>query len=156
MTSTHRVVSTLCLTMTVSAALAVRGDDADVTMPRSPHDKLLADTQAPTVIAIRVHHDLCPYCKKLAPAFSRLVRAADGEGATLFVTLDFSTPASQRQAGLLLTALGLQNHWTGDYSSLGSVTLVDGTTKATIATYRPGGEETLAAVLADAIEAATR
>jgi len=89
--------------------------------------KVTARVESPKIIAVRVRHDLCPICKSLDPRFDKIVE--ETKGSVLFVTLDLTSESSQRQAALLVGALGLESVWTGDLTKLGSVTLLDGQSK---------------------------
>ena len=50
----------------------------------------------------------------------------------LFVTLDLTDQTTQKQAALLTGALGLGSVWTGDLSRIGSVTIMDGSSRRTL------------------------
>ena len=122
---------------------------------RAARMKTVGKAVAPRLIAVRVHHDMCPYCKGLKPEFEKETKRPRDE-AVLWVTLDLTTEQSQEQSALLAAALGIQALWTGDMTPMGTVTFVDGITKRPVALYRPGAGTGLAATLADAIEEAAR
>lgn len=112
-------------------ALAVGSVDRLDAAPRGSDIKIAAPVKVPDVIAVRIRHDMCPFCKKFDPQFPALIRQAATE-SVLFVTLDLSTEETQRQAALLVGALGLQEVWTGDMSKMGSIVFVDGKSKNVI------------------------
>ena len=58
--------------------------------------KVAARVAVPKIIAVRIRHDMCPFCKKFDPHFSEVVQNASDE-SVLFVTLDLSTAATQQQ-----------------------------------------------------------
>ena len=68
--------------------------------------KVSAVARPPKIIAVRVHHDMCPYCKQLDPQYAELIRRTQDE-SVLFVTMDMTIETSQRQSALLAGALGL-------------------------------------------------
>lgn len=113
--------------------------------------KVEARVQAPEIMAIRIHHDMCPFCKKLKPEFERL-NAKVMDASVLFLTLDLSTPATQQQAALMVGALGLQNIWTGDFSRIGTVTFLDAKSKKTLVEFRADGQESLDKALGIAVQ----
>ena len=80
---------------------------------------------------MRIRHDMCPYCKKFDPQFPALIRQAAAE-SVLFVTLDLSTEETQRQAALLVGALGIEAVWTGDMSKMGTIIFVGGESRTVI------------------------
>ena len=95
---------------------------------RAASMKTVGEAVAPRLIAVRVHHDMCPYCKSLKPDFEKVTKQPRDE-SVLWVTLDLTTEQSQQQSALLSAALGVQELWTGDLTPIGTVTFVDGTTK---------------------------
>ena len=110
--------------------------------------KVSAVARPPKIIAVRVHHDMCPYCKQLEPQYAELIRRAKDE-SVLFVTLDLSSETSQRQSALLAGALGLKRVWPRDLSTLGTVTFVDGKSKRVISSFRAIDAESMRAFDAD-------
>jgi len=126
------VAATWLWTVIAAAGDRNRGDTAN---PRGAGMKVAAEVQKPEVIVVRVHHDMCPYCQKLDPEYAKLSRdeAAD---SVLFVTLDMSSPGTQKQAALLVGALGLGDLWTGDLSNVATVSFVEGKSRRTISTIR--------------------
>lgn len=146
-----------CVALAVaSPALAGEGQRtrgaARAGAPKGSEYKVDATVETPRIIAVRIHHDRCPYCQRLAPEFAALSRASDGDGV-LFVTLDLSNAATQRQAALMAAALGIEYLWTGDFSRIGTVTFVDGKSKRTLSTYRAAEEQELQAALREAVKA---
>jgi hypothetical protein len=113
--------------------------------------KVDARVQVPEILAIRIHHDMCPYCEQLKPEFEKLNTKVMG-AAVLLVTLDLSTPASQQQAVLMVGALGLERVWTGDLSRIGTISFFDPKSKKTLVEYRADGKEPLDAALRNAIQ----
>ena len=113
--------------------------------------KVDARVQAPKIIGIRIHHDMCPYCKQLKPRFEKL-NANVIDASVLLITLDLSTPPTQQQAALMVGALGLENVWTGDFSRIGTVTFLDAKSKKTLVEYRADGKEPLEGALGNAIQ----
>ena len=139
------------LIMLAFAATWCAAGNAQVTTPLSPDDELLAAAKPPRLIALRFHHDLCPYCKTLDPLFAELAQRANHK-SVLFVTLDLSTEAAQQQAGLLAGALGLQSAWPGNYSKLGTVTFVDANTRRVLSSVRAYKTKPLADALDRAVK----
>lgn len=125
-------------TAIIVASAAVTAQDRGAGM------KISAVSRPPKIIAVRVHHDLCPYCKQLEPQYAELIRRAKDE-SVLFVTLDLSSETSQRQSALLAGALGLKRVWPRDLSTLGTVTFVDGKSKRVISSFRAIDAETMRA-----------
>ncbi len=112
--------------------------------------KIAARPAVPDVIAVRIRHDMCPFCKKFDPQFSEVVDNVSDE-PVLFVTLDLSTEATQQQSALLVGALGLEHIWTGDMSKIGTITFVHGSSKKTIASTHQVDLETVQAALGQAL-----
>ncbi len=117
---------------------------------RGTEFKVDAKVRAPEIIAVRIHHDMCPHCKRLKPQFEAL-DALLTDASALLVTLDLSTPATQHQAALLAGALGLESLWTGDLSRIATVTFLDAGSKKTLAEFRADGDQSLEAVARTAI-----
>lgn len=115
------------------AGLALSAADGDA-LQRGKSMKVDAAVAAPELIAVRVHHDMCPYCKKLALQFDKLGQQAKDE-PVLLVTLDLTSEATQRQAAMMVASLGIESVWTGDLSAIGTVYFVDGKSKSVIAKY---------------------
>lgn len=113
--------------------------------------KVDARVQAPKIIGIRIHNDMCPYCKQLKPEFEKL-NTKVMDASVLLVTLDLSTPATQQQAALMVGALGLESIWTGDFSRIGTVTFLDAKSKKTLVEFRADGKERLDTTLGIAIQ----
>lgn len=103
--------------------------------PKGADMRVDARAEVPHVIAVRFHHDMCPFCKGLKPIFAGLPEEFADE-SVLFVTLDMSSAASQRQAGRLVAALGIESLWTGDLSKIGTITFVDGTSRRVLSSVR--------------------
>jgi hypothetical protein len=93
--------------------------------------KVTAVVEAPDVLAVRIRHDMCPYCQALDAEMPGLMKKTVGD-SVLWITLDLTDETTQKQAALLAGALGLEAVWTGDMSRIGSVTLIDGKTKDVI------------------------
>jgi len=93
--------------------------------------------RVPQIVALRVHHDQCPVCKKLKadPEFPK-ISTLSNLGDVLFVTLDMTSEETQSQSALLVGALGLEAFWPVDLSTLGTVTLVDWKRKRTLSSVR--------------------
>jgi len=102
---------------------------------RGAQIKVVGEAKTPSIIAVRFHHDMCPYCQKLAPEYAKLTERG-AESSVLMITMDLSNETTQRQSALLLGALGLERLWTGDLSMIGTVVFVDGTSKEVLTTYR--------------------
>lgn len=120
-------------------------------LARAKAMKIAARVTPPRLIAVRTHHDMCPYCKQLAPVFAEIATAPAPDGV-LFVTLDLSSPATQQQAALLAGALGIESIWTGDLQRIGSVTFIDASSKQIIATTRAHELDELNRALRDALD----
>lgn len=127
----------------------------DAATARGASMNVSAKVKSPGIIAVRIHHDLCPYCKKLDSQFAKLTRRASGD-SVLFITLDLTSERTQQQAALLVGALGLERVWTGDLSKIGSVTFVDGKSKRIISFLRAVDAETMRVLDAKALQAALR
>ena len=112
---------------------------------RGTEFKIDARVQPPKILAVRTHHDLCPYCKQLKPQFEKLSERVIDE-SMLLVTFDLTTPATQQQAALLAGALGLESVWTGDLSRVGTVTFLDAKSKRVLAEFKADGDKPLEAV----------
>ena len=114
----------------------------DAATARGANMRVSAEVKSPDIIAVRIHHDLCPFCKKLDPQFAKLTRRTSGD-SVLFITLDLTSEKTQQQAALLAGALGLEELWTGDLSRIGTVTFVDGKSKRVISSLRAVDAETM-------------
>jgi KaiC/GvpD/RAD55 family RecA-like ATPase len=71
--------------------------------------------------------------------------------SVLFVTLDMTNETTQRQAAMLVAALGSESVWTGDLSNMGTIIFVDGKTKQIISTEYQVDQETVLATLREAM-----
>ena len=126
----------LCLALAVlSPALSAAGDKDQaleaaqaVAEARGAKIKVSTPVAAPKIIALRFRHDMCPYCKNFDADFPKLIRQSSDE-SVLFVTLDLTNKTAQKQAALLVGALGLEHLWPGDLSKIGTIIFVDGKTK---------------------------
>lgn len=127
----------------------------DAATARGASMKVCAKVKSPNIIAVRIHHDLCPFCKKLDPQFAKLTRLASGD-SVLFITLDLTSEKTQQQAALLVGALGLEHVWTGDLSRIGTVTFVDGKSKRIISSLRAVDADTMRVLDTKALQAALR
>ncbi len=114
------------LALVWSATDSVAGQRAGA--PKGSEYKVDAQVAPPKILAVRVRHDLCPFCQRFDPQMPKLVRDSSQE-SILWVTLDLSTESSQRQAAMLVSALQLEQVWTGDLSKMGSITFLDGKTR---------------------------
>ena len=130
------------------AAIVVASGAVAVVQDRGATMKVSAVARAPKIIAVRVHHDMCPYCKQLDPQYAELIRRTKDE-SVLFVTLDLSSETSQRQSALLAGALGLRRVWPRDLSKLATVTFVDGKSKRIMSSFRAINAETMRAFEAE-------
>ncbi len=113
--------------------------------------KVAAEVRKPRFVAVRIHHDLCPFCGVLSPEFDRLQREAGD--AILFITLDTTSERTQEQAALLVGALGLDGLWTGDLSRLATVSFVDFESKAVLSSVRAADAEQAKRALREAVAA---
>ena len=116
-------------------AIAAFFSVAAVADPKGAEFKVELPVTAPAVIAVRFRHDMCPYCKAFDPQVADLHRKTRDE-PVLFVTLDLSSEVSQRQAALLIGALGLEAAWPGDFTKIGMYSFVDGKSKKVISELR--------------------
>lgn len=123
--------------------------------PRGADMKISAQVETPKVIAVRIRHDMCPYCRQLDPKFPEVIRRAQDE-SVLFVTLDLTSETTQKQAALLVGALGLESVWTGDLSRIGSVVFVDGKSKKILSSVQTVDQKTLLAALGKAVKSVAR
>ena len=138
---TIAVVGLGCAAIVVaSAAVAAMQNAQD----RGATMKVSAVARPPKIIAVRVHHDMCPYCKQLDPQYDELIRRTTDE-SVLFVTLDLTSETSQRQSALLAGALGIKRVWPRDLSKLATITFVDGKSKRVISSFRAIDAETMRA-----------
>ncbi|MEM1058556.1 MAG: hypothetical protein AAGK14_04850 [Verrucomicrobiota bacterium] len=83
--------------------------------------------ETPKVIAAKFHKDTCGTCKVLAPEVDAL-RAKYGDQDVLFITFDRSSPASQNQAELLASGLGVAEAYEGNPGA-GFLLLIDAESK---------------------------
>lgn len=123
------------------AAAEARGAKMKVNTPVAP----------PKIIALRFRHDMCPYCKNFDPDFPKLVRQSSDE-SVLFVTLDLTNETTQKQAALLVGALGLEHLWPGDLSKIGTIIFVDGKTKQIKSSVYQVDMKTVRAALRKAVD----
>jgi len=138
---------TIFITMLALAPLSALSASQD---NRGSQFKVDARVQGPKVLAVRIHHDMCPRCKQLKPKFEELgSRVVDVP--VLLVTLDLSTPATQQQAALMAGALHLESVWTGDLSRIGTVSFLDAESKKTLAEFRADGQQSLKDALRTAL-----
>jgi hypothetical protein len=139
--------------MAALAALSVAPAQERGGQPENRGARLKVDARvaSPRLLAVRIHHDLCPYCKKLRPQFEEL-SANVVDGSVLLITLDLSTPAAQQQAALMTGALGLDSLWTGDLSRVGTVTFLSMKSKKVLVEHRADGDATLEASLQTALQ----
>ena len=119
--------------------------------PKGSNMKVSAKVEAPRIIAVRVRHDMCPVCREIDPKFPNLIRQA-GRDSVLFVTLDLTSKTTQQQSALLVGALGIEHVWTGDLSTLGSVTFVDGKSKRIISSVQTVDAKQILAALREAVD----
>lgn len=151
-------LGSLALLVVVTAAGGGEGTaktEQDAAAARGADRKVSAEVSSPEIIAVRVRHDLCPLCKELDPKFPELVRQANNE-SVLFVTLDLSSQTTQKQAALLVGALGLQRVWTGDLSKIGSVTFLDGKSKRILSFVQTVDWKEIEAALQKAVDSRRR
>ena len=121
-----------------------------IAAPKGVNMKVSASVEEPCIIAVRVRHDMCPICKGLDPKFPAIIEKS--KDSVLFVTLDLTNETTQKQAALLVGALGLERVWTGDMSKMGSVTFLDGTSKAILSFVQTGDIGEITASLRRAVK----
>ena len=138
---------------TVGLAIVTFATAWSAANPRGAEFKVTAPVEPPAILAVRFHHDMCPYCKKLAPQFADLPNKLQDK-SVLLVTLDLTSEATQRQAALMVAALGIKDVWPGDLSKTGTVDLVDWRTREVRSSYRAVGAGSLSAALDEAVKAA--
>ncbi len=112
--------------------------------------KIKAAVASPKIIAVRIRHDMCPFCKGFDSKFPKLVRKTKDD-SVLFVTLDMSNETTQEQGAMLVSALGLESVWTGDLSKMGTIAFVNAETKQIISTAYQVDEKTVLAALRGAL-----
>jgi len=149
-TSHPRLVAAYLTALVVSATLAT-ADESAQSKARGADMKVSAIVVPPTIMAVRFHHDMCPYCKKLEAQYAKLMGCHDFK-SVLFVTLDLSSESMQQQAALMLGALGLDHVWTGDLSGIGTVVFVDGKSKEVLSTFRADGSKPIKTAMQEAVE----
>ena len=115
--------------------------------------KINAIVASPRIIAVRIRHDMCPFCKGFDSQFPELIRKTK-EDSVLFVTLDMTNETTQQQAALLVSALGLERVWTGDLSKMGTIVFVNGKTKQIVSTAYQVDQETVRAAMREALASA--
>ena len=135
----------------LSTTLLSAGDKQPVSSAKGARMKVEAKLASPDIIAVRVRHDMCPFCKKFDPQFPKLIRQTNE--SVLFVTLDLTNESTQQQAALLVGALGLKKLWPGDMSQMGTITFVDGTSKEIISSMHMVGTKEVKAALNEAVAA---
>ena len=123
--------------------------------PRGSSIKVTAKLTQPTIIAVRVRHDMCPYCKELDPKFPKFVRQVVDE-SVLFITIDLTNASTQKQSAMLVSAMGLEKFWTGDMSKMGSITFVDAKSKRELSFTRSVDPREIRAALDKSIDALQR
>ena len=64
--------------------------------------KISAVVTTPKIIAVRIRHDMCPFCKGFDSQFPKLIRKVKND-AVLFVTLDLTSETTQQQAAMLVS-----------------------------------------------------
>lgn len=149
----------LCLALAVfSPALSEAGDKDQAAEAakaaaeaRGAKIKLNTPVAAPKIIALRFRHDMCPFCKNFDPNFPKLIRQSSDE-SVLFVTLDLTNETTQKQAALLVAALGLEHLWPGDMSKIGTIMFVDGKTKQIKSSVYQVDMTTVRAALREAVD----
>ena len=112
--------------------------------------KINAVVATPKIIAVRIRHDMCPFCKGFDSQFPKLIRKVKDD-AVLFVTLDMTSETTQQQAAMLVRALGLDRIWTGDLSKMGTFMFVNGETKQVISSAYQVDQKTVISGLRDAL-----
>lgn len=112
--------------------------------------KINAIVALPRIIAVRIRHDMCPFCKGFDSQFPELIRKTK-EDSVLFVTLDMTNETTQQQAAMLVSALGLERVWTGDLSKMGTIVFVNAKTKQIVSTAYQVDQETVRAALREAL-----
>lgn len=155
-TSAYAAVA-LASTLLAAAAVAQTQDPLKKENPaayaRAAAMKTAGNAQPPRLIALRVHHDMCPYCKQMKPELKTVMDDSSAQ-RVLWITLDLTTEQTQRQSAMLLAALGLAEHWTGDMTPMGTVTFIGASSRKPLTLYRPGMETTLAGALQAALDKA--
>lgn len=155
MSSLFTIAVATVMLLAGAAEARMQSAQAPAVPNRHTRVKVGARAEPPAIIAVRIHHGMCPFCRKLDPMFTKLSRQTK-EPTVLFVTLDLSDKASQRQAALLAGALGLESLWTGDFSNIGTVTFVDGKRKRKLSTFSAMDPQTMQPAPAKQLDAALR
>lgn len=116
--------------------------------------KVEQESARPAVIAVRIRHDMCPICKVVESQFDPILELAN-ENGVLLVTIDLSTEETQRQSGLLIASLGLEQLWPSDFTGLGSVTLLDGMSHEVLASVQTDDVAVIEDAVLTGIDAST-
>ena len=90
--------------------------------------------QGPSLIAVCLWNAACEACKKLGDKYARVKADLEGNGDTLFVRFDTTTPESQKQSRMLAAALGLESIYDTYEGESGKVLLIDPRTREIVDT----------------------
>ena len=148
-----------CLTAACLASAVFAGGDSDLSSEaaktaaeaRGRRFKINATVAPPKIIAVRIRHDMCPFCKGFDSQFPKLVHKTKAD-SVLFVTLDMTDETSQQQAAMLVSVMGLERAWTGDLSKMGTIMFLNGETKQVISVVYQVDEETVLKAVGDALD----
>lgn len=114
MTVATALVTAFTLVSTAWLATPTRGDDAADA----------ATSAGPQLVAVKFHADWCGSCDAMGDVFTDLSTKLDSQ-PVLFVELDLTTSAGQRQAGYLMEAMGATQAWADHGQGTGFILLID-------------------------------
>lgn len=99
---------------------------AAVHATKAQEDQAATTAGRPELVAVKFHADWCASCRRMGPRFQDLKTVAEEE-PVLFARLDLTDRSSRKQAGYLMSMLGMQEVWraAGAGQQTGFILLVD-------------------------------